>query len=77
MISLLNRKGNELPSASSSELQASEVHSLFKGKIKTIWRSPPEHARYAAKCPELSRNAPVLDFLRPPYLDLGLVTSRA
>ncbi|GFQ91009.1 hypothetical protein TNCT_174311, partial [Trichonephila clavata] len=38
----------------SSELQASEVPSLFMGKIKIIWRSPPEHAWYAAKCPGLS-----------------------
>ncbi|GFQ75343.1 uncharacterized protein TNCT_397481 [Trichonephila clavata] len=27
---------------------------MFTGKIKTIWRSPPEHAWYAAKCPGLS-----------------------
>ncbi|GFR19504.1 hypothetical protein TNCT_683351 [Trichonephila clavata] len=39
---LLARKGSELPTASSSELEASEVHSLFTGKIKTIWRSPPK-----------------------------------
>ncbi|GFQ78115.1 uncharacterized protein TNCT_461101, partial [Trichonephila clavata] len=30
------------------------VHSLFTGKIKNIWRSPPEHAWYAAQCPGLS-----------------------
>ncbi|GFQ91341.1 RNase H domain-containing protein [Trichonephila clavata] len=50
---LLAREGSELSTASCSELQASEVHSLFTGKIKTIWRSPPEHAWYAAKCPGL------------------------
>ncbi|GFR13934.1 RNase H domain-containing protein [Trichonephila clavata] len=47
-------QASELPTASSSELQASEVYSLFTGKIKTIYRSPPEHVWYAAKCPELS-----------------------
>ncbi|GFQ63786.1 RNase H domain-containing protein, partial [Trichonephila clavata] len=42
------------PTASSSELQASEVQSLFTGKIKTIWTSPPEYAWYDAKCQGLS-----------------------
>ncbi|GFQ78855.1 uncharacterized protein TNCT_575691, partial [Trichonephila clavata] len=43
-----------LPTASSSELQASEVQSLFTGTIKTIWTSPPEYAWYDAKCQGLS-----------------------
>ncbi|GFR10994.1 RNase H domain-containing protein [Trichonephila clavata] len=47
-------RGQRTSTASSSELQASEVHSLFTGKIKTIWRAPPEHAWDAAKCPRLS-----------------------
>ncbi|GFR18802.1 uncharacterized protein TNCT_89511 [Trichonephila clavata] len=54
LICLLGRAANIPHTPSSSELQASEVHSLFKGKTKTIWRSPPEHVWYAAKCPGLS-----------------------
>ncbi|GFQ94058.1 RNase H domain-containing protein, partial [Trichonephila clavata] len=48
------QKLSRKPTASSSELQASEVQSLFTGTIKTIWTSPPEYAWYDAKCQGLS-----------------------
>ncbi|GFR14129.1 RNase H domain-containing protein [Trichonephila clavata] len=72
---LLSREANELPTASSSELQTSVVHSLFTGKIKNIWRSPPKHACMPLSVRDCPCSAPVLELLSPLYLDLGLVNN--
>lgn len=51
---LLAGRGSELPTSPSAKLKTSEIHSLFLARINTTWRTPPEHAWYAAECPGLS-----------------------
>ncbi|GFT57015.1 RNA-directed DNA polymerase from mobile element jockey [Nephila pilipes] len=51
---LLAVESSELPTAPSTKLQTSEVHSLFLAKINTTWRTSPEHAWYAAESSRLS-----------------------
>ncbi|GBM13370.1 hypothetical protein AVEN_159787-1 [Araneus ventricosus] len=38
---VLAKEGSALPSATSSELFTSEMHSIYKAKANSVWKNPP------------------------------------
>ncbi|GFS94299.1 RNase H domain-containing protein [Nephila pilipes] len=73
---LLAGEGSELPTAPSTELRTSEVHSLFLANINTTWRTPPLHGWYVAKSPRLSLQCSCLRFAQTTLSGLRTVTLR-
>ncbi|GBM34183.1 hypothetical protein AVEN_175265-1 [Araneus ventricosus] len=51
---VLEKEGSALPSATSSELFTSEIHSIHKVIPNSAWRNPPTHDWYAGNRPGLS-----------------------
>ncbi|GFU59717.1 RNase H domain-containing protein [Nephila pilipes] len=77
MADLLAKEGSALPSATSNEHFVSEIFSIRRAKVNTIWRVPPGHDWYNGNLLVCLYSPKVQDPHRQHWPDCELAISKA